>query len=60
MNPTIEELTAAVERDARKRPAAMRLMTHFGVGPITALASVLIIGTPTRFQCGKQIGSKPP
>jgi transposase len=60
MNPTIEELTAAVERDARKRPGAMRLMTHFGVGPITALASVLIIGTPTRFQCGKQIGSKPP
>ena len=57
MNPTIEELTAAVEREARKRPEAMRLMTHPGVGPITALAYVLIIGTPTRFQCGKQIGT---
>ena len=48
MNPTIEELTAAVERDARKRPEATRLMTHPGVGPLTALASVLIIGTPYR------------
>ena len=28
-----------------------------GVGPITALAFVLIIGTPERFPCGKQIGS---
>jgi len=50
MNPTIEELTAAVEREARKRPEAMRLMTHPGVGPLTALAYVLIIGTPTRFR----------
>jgi transposase len=57
MDPIIKELTAAVEREARKRPEAMRLMTHPGVGPITALAYVLIIGTPTRFQCGKQIGT---
>jgi len=32
-------------------------MTHPGVGPITALAFSLIIGTPKRFGCGKQIGS---
>ena len=32
-------------------------MTHPGVGPITALAYVLIIGSPERFGCGKQIGS---
>ncbi len=57
MNPTIEELTAAVDREAKKRPEALRLMTHPGVGPITALAYVLIIGTPTRFQRGKQIGT---
>ncbi len=56
MNPTIEELTAAVEREARKRPAALRLMTHPGVGPLTDLAYVLIIGTPTRLERGKQIG----
>jgi transposase len=57
MNPTIEELTAAVVREARKRPEVLRLMTHPGVGPLTALAYVLIIGTPTRFQRGKQIGT---
>ena len=32
-------------------------MTHPGVGPITALAFVLVIGSPDRFACGKQIGS---
>ena len=57
MNPTIEELTAAVEREARKRPEVLRLMTHPGVGPLTALAYVLIIGTWERFPCGKQIGN---
>src|SRR5207248_6736379 len=57
MNPTIEELTVAVEREARKRPEVLRLMTHPGVGPLTALAYVLIIGTPTRFPRGKQIGT---
>src|SRR5208337_3154026 len=57
MNPAIEELTAAVEQEAKKRPEVLRLMTHPGVGYLTALAYVLIIGTPTRFHCGKQIGS---
>ncbi len=57
MNPTIEELTAAVEQEAKKWPEVLRLMTHPGVGPLTALAFVLIIGTPERFRCGKQIGS---
>ena len=57
MNPTIQELTAAVEQEAKKRPEVLRLMTHPGVGPLTALAFVLIIGTPERFHCGKQVGS---
>jgi transposase len=57
MNPTIQELTAAVEQEASKRPEVLRLMTHPGVGPLTALAYVLIIGTPARFQRGKQIGT---
>ncbi len=57
MNPTIEELTAAVEQEAKKWPDVLRLMTHPGVGPLTALAFALIIGTPERFHCGKQIGS---
>ncbi|MGB6717585.1 MAG: IS110 family transposase [Candidatus Acidiferrales bacterium] len=57
MNPTIEELTAVIGKEAKKCPEALRLMTHPGVGPLTALAFVLVIGTPERFQCGKQIGS---
>jgi transposase len=57
MNPKIEDLTAAVGQEASKRPEVLRLMTHPGVGPLTALAYVLIIGTPTRFQRGKQIGT---
>jgi len=57
LNPSIEELTTAAEQEANKRPEALRLMTHPGVGPITALAYVLIIGTAERFHCGKQIGT---
>jgi transposase len=57
MNPTIAGLTAAVEQEAKKRPDVLRLMTHPGVGPLTALAFVIMIMTPERFPCGKQIGS---
>src|SRR6202161_177456 len=57
MNPTIEDLTRAIEREARRRSEAARLMTHTGVGPISGTAFTLIIGTPQRFGCGKQIGS---
>jgi transposase len=41
LDPTIEELTAAVEQEARKRPEVLRLMTHPGVGALTALAYVI-------------------
>jgi transposase len=54
---TIEELTAAGEQEAKKQTYALRLMTHPGVGPTTALAYMLIIGTPTRFSRGKQIST---
>jgi transposase len=57
LDPSIEELSKAVEREARKRPDVLRLMTHPGVGALTALAFVLIIGTTERFQRGKQIGT---
>ena len=57
LNEKVEELTAAVQTEAEKRPETQLLMTHPGVGPVTALAFVLIIGYPERFQCGKQIGS---
>jgi transposase len=57
LDPKTAELTAAVEQEAKKRPEVVQLMTHPGVGPITGLAYVLVIGTPERFPCGKQIGS---
>jgi transposase len=57
LNPTIAELTQAVEQEAEKCPETKRLMTHPGVGPLTALALVLIIGTPERFGSGKSIAS---
>src|SRR5665811_706015 len=57
LNPTIAELTQAIEQEVEKCPEAQRLRTHPGVGPLTALAFVLIIGRADRFQCGKQIAS---
>jgi transposase len=57
LNPTIAELSQAVEREVEKFPEAQRLATHPGVGPLTALAFVLIIGEAERFQCGKQVAS---
>jgi transposase len=57
LTPTIAELTQTVEQEAEKCPQARRLRTHPGVGPLTALAFVLIIGKADRFQCGKQIAS---
>jgi len=57
LNPSIAELSQAIEREVEKCPAAKRLMTQPGVGALTALAFVLIIGRAERFQCGKQIAS---
>jgi transposase len=57
LNPTIVELTQAIEQEVEKYPAAQRLMTHPGVGALTALAFVLIIGEAERFRCGKQIAA---
>ena len=57
LNPKIQELTRELEQEVEKREVAKRLMTHPGVGSLTALAYELIIGTPERFGCGKQIAS---
>jgi len=57
LNPTIAELSQAIEQEAEKFSEARWLMTHPGVGPLTALAFVLIIGEADRFQCGKQVAS---
>jgi transposase len=57
LNPTIASLSQAVEQEVEECPAAQRLATHPGVGPLTAMAFVLIIGEADRFQCGKQVAS---
>jgi transposase len=57
LNPTIAELSQAIEQEVEKYPEAQRLKTHPGVGPLTALGFVLIIGKAERFQCGKQVAS---
>ncbi|HYL16380.1 MAG TPA: transposase [Terriglobales bacterium] len=57
LNPTIAELTQAIDQEVEKSAEARGLMTHPGVGPLTALAFVLIIGKAERFQCGKQIAA---
>jgi transposase len=57
INPTIAELTQAIENEAEKCCEARRLMTHPGVGALTAVAFVLIIGDAHRFDCGKQIAA---
>jgi transposase len=51
------ELDGAVVEQANTRPEVRRLMTHPGVGPITALAFVLTIGPAERFGRGKQVAS---
>jgi transposase len=57
LSSRINELSATLQQEAEKRPAVVRLMTHPGVGCLTALAFVLILGVPERFQSGKQVGS---
>jgi transposase len=57
LDTTIKELNAAVEKEAEKNPRARLLQTHPGVGPITALAFVLIIGPVERFAGSKRVAS---
>ncbi|HKU22653.1 MAG TPA: IS110 family transposase [Terriglobales bacterium] len=53
----IGELNRRVEEEVGRRPAALRLMTHPGVGPVTALALVLTVGPAERFAGGRQVAS---
>jgi transposase len=53
----IGELDRQVGDEGRQRPEAVRLMTHPGVGPVTALAMVLTLGPAERFASGKQVSS---
>ncbi len=53
----IDGLNRKVEELAWQRPQARRLMTHPGVGPITALATETFLGEPQRFVDGKAVAS---
>ena len=57
LNPAIEELDRAVQQQAENHAEAACLMTHPGVGPVTALAFVLTLGPVARFQRSKQVVS---
>jgi transposase len=57
LNPWIDDLDLAVQKEAESRPAALHLMKEPGVGPVTALAFVLTIGPISRFQRSKQVVS---
>jgi transposase len=53
----IDELDKMVAQCAAQRERARLLMTHPGVGPITALATESILGDPARFADGKAVAS---
>ena len=53
----IARLNQQVEAEVKQRAAAVRLITHPGVGPVTALAMVLTLGPAERFASGKQVAS---
>jgi len=53
----IEILDRQVAEVAEKRASSRRLMTHPGVGPITALATEVYLGDATRFPDGKALAS---
>jgi transposase len=53
----IEKLNQRVEEQVCERPKARLLMTHPGVGPITALATEVFLGDPSRFADSKDLAS---
>jgi transposase len=57
LDGAISPLDGAVDQEAHTRPTVRRLMTHPGVGPVTALAFVLTLGPAQRFRRGKQVAS---
>ena len=57
LQDSIDDLDQQVGEQALQRSQARRLMTHPGVGPITALATEVFLGDPTRFADGKALAS---
>lgn len=53
----VEELEQRIDQEVARRPDAQRLMTHPGVGPLTALGTVLVLGPVERFPDAKHVTS---
>ena len=51
----VQELDQQVEQESKQRPQARRLLTHPGVGVVTALATEVFLGDPNRFANGKAV-----
>jgi transposase len=57
LDASLKEFDQAVAEQAEQNQAAVLLMTHPGVGPVTALAFVLTLGPVERFARSKQVVS---
>jgi len=55
LHTKIEQLDAAIATAAWAHPDAPHLLTHPGVGPLTALATVVVLGPVTRFADTKHV-----
>jgi transposase len=53
----VKELDQRIEEEVARREDAQRLMTHPGVGPQTALATVLVLGPVERFPDTRRLTS---
>jgi transposase len=53
----IKELDQRIAGEVARRPEAQRLMTHPGVGPLTALGTVLVLGPVERFPDDRHLTS---
>jgi len=57
LQASVARLDQAVEQAAKSQALTARLMTHPGVGPVTSLAFVLIIGPVERFAGSRKVVS---
>jgi transposase len=57
LDASLKEFDQAVAEQAEQNQAAVLLMTHPGVGPVTSLAFVLTLGPVERFARSKQVVS---
>ncbi len=57
LDQQIAELDLLIATEARRRLDAARLLTHPGVGPQTALATVLTLGDVARFRSARHVAS---